>query len=345
MGYSNTSKQMSVAQILRFVQNGEATFDNIIQRGFVWNAQQKSDLIYSLAMDIPIPPLYAQRTAVKENDEERIIYDVLDGKQRMNTIAQYLSGAFKLRPISPVTYIDAKKKKHTIDITGKKFDELPEMLKTIMKERTINMVVFDNTTKEELTTMFILLNNGKALSSKSKALAYCSDRENILKIGQHSLFSSMLTKKRRESKDEVTIISKMYIMLNDDIASINFRSSSLNAVMRDIKISKEDAKKLNKIFDYADDVYQILLDKNKKLGKTFIKEIHLVSLVPYIQKAIEKNISVNDFSQFIEKYFGTENEYNVSEAYAMASTQSVASPQCIQARDTELRKVFETEFK
>lgn len=345
MSYMNTTKQVTVAQVFRFSENGETSFDNIVQRGLVWNIQQKSDFIYSLCMDIPIPPVYAKKEAVKGEDGDRIIYDVLDGKQRMNTISQFLSGAFKLKNMKPVTYIDAKKKKNTVDLTGKKFTDLPMMLQEIIKERSLQMVVFEDATKDELIEMFILLNNGKPLSTKSKALAHCKDRDNILKIGQHQLFFDMLTKKRRENKDEVAIISKMYMMLNEDIKAVDFSGKHLNAVIQDIKIDKTNARKLNAIFDYADDVYQILSDKNKKLGKRFVKEVHLVSLVPYIQKAIDKKIKHDDFANFIETNFSTEDMTAFSDEYSKWSSQGVASMTGIQIRDAEIAKKFNETFK
>lgn len=346
MSYMYTTRQVTVAQILRFSQNGETTFENMVQRGLVWNIQQKSDLIYSLCMGIPIPPIYAKKVTIKgEDGGDRTVYDVIDGKQRMNTISQFLSGAFKLKNMMPVTYTDAKKKKNTVDLTGKKFEDLPMMLQEILKEQSLQMVVFEDATQEELVNVFILHNNGKPLTTKSKALAHCKDTENILKIGQHQLFFDMLTKKKRENKDEVTIISKMYMMLNDDIKEVDFSGKHLNAVIQDITIDKTNAKKLNAIFDYADDVYQILADKDKKIGKKFLKEVHLVSLVPYIQKAIDKKTKHADFANFIETNFSIPDVSAFSETYDKCASQSVASMVSIQGRDAEIAKKYNKAFK
>ena len=337
MSYECTEKTMTVAGIKRSVETGESLFDNIVQRGLVWNPQQKSDLIYSLAMGIRVPEMFAKRKTVKTEDGDQIVYDVFDGKQRMNTIYQFLTGAFKLKKIKPIIYIDANKKKKTVDISGMKWEEIPEMLKRIIEERPLRMVVFEDASEAEVTEMFILLNNGKALSSKSKALAHCQDRENMLRIGKHQIFNSpLLTKKGRENKDEVVVITKCWLMLNRDIHDLNFGSRALNAEIEQIVVDKANEKKLNAIFDYANSVWEVLKGKSKKLGNRFTKEIHFVSLVPFIQQAIDKKIKAEQFADFIEKHFSIEDKSAFSEAYTMASMQGAASPNNIQTRYSEI---------
>lgn len=346
MSYECTEKPMTVAGIKRSVEIDESKFDNVVQRGLVWSPQQKSDFIYSLAMGIPIPQLFAKRKTVKTDDGESTIYDVFDGKQRMNTIYQFLSGQFKLKKVRPVTYVDKNKKKNTVDLSGKMWDELPEMLKRIIEERSLRMVVFDDATDEEIVEMFILLNNGKPLTSKSKALAHCKDRDNMLRIGQHSIFNSALLKKRgRENKDEVVIIAKCWMMLNQKIEEVDFRGPHLNSMIETIVVDKANEKKLVAIFDYADKVLQDLNAKSKKLGNRFVKELHFVSLSPYINTAIEKKIKHEDFATFIEKNFSLEDKSAFSEDYTMASQQSAASPQSILTRDREIAKAFKKTFK
>ena len=346
MSFECTEKPMSVASIKRSVETGESLFDNVVQRGLVWNAQQKSDLIYSLAVGIRVPEMFARRKTVKDEDGEHVVYDVLDGKQRMNTIYQYLIGAFKLKKVEPVTYIDANKKKKTIDISGMLWNDIPEMLKRIIEERVLRLVVFDDATDDEIVKMFILLNNGKPLSSKNKALAHCKDRENMLRIGRHQIFNSALLKKNgRENKDEVVVITKCWLMLNKPIEEINFRSKALNEVIENIKISKADEKKLNEVFDYADDVLQGLNEKSKRLGNRFVKETQFVSLVPFIRQAIDKKIKYEEFVDFIEKQFSLGDKKQFSEEYTEASSNSTASPQTIQIRHKEIEKAFNKEFK
>ena len=59
------------------------------QRDLVWNSKQKCELIESIIMGIPLPAFY-----VKENKEG--VYIVVDGKQRLQTLFEFINGEFKL---------------------------------------------------------------------------------------------------------------------------------------------------------------------------------------------------------------------------------------------------------
>lgn len=345
MSLECADKALSVAAIKRAVEEEEYSFDNVVQRGMVWNAQQKSNFIYSLARGFRVPYLYAKKKTVKTDDGSRVVYDVFDGKQRMNTIFQYLSGTFRLKQVKPVTYTE-NKKKQTIDISGMFWNDLPEALQKYIEEQMLTMIVYDNITQDELTEMFIMLNNGKPLTSKNKALAHCADRDNMLRIGKHPIFnSSLLKKKGRENKDEVVIIAKCWMMLNQELDDLNFGGKNLNANIEQIKIDKANEKKLVSIFDYADDVLQILMDKNKKLGQRFTKEIHFVSLVPFMNMAIEKKIKCGDFADFVEKNFDINTKDAFSQAYSDASTNGAAQGRNIRIRHNEIEKAFKKAFK
>jgi len=59
------------------------------QRRLRWAATQKSRLIESLLLNIPVPPIF-----LYENTEAR--YEVMDGQQRLNAIKEFLEGDFRL---------------------------------------------------------------------------------------------------------------------------------------------------------------------------------------------------------------------------------------------------------
>lgn len=59
------------------------------QRRLRWNTVQKSRLIESLLLNIPIPPIF-----LYENDEAR--YEVMDGQQRLNAIKEFFEGSYQL---------------------------------------------------------------------------------------------------------------------------------------------------------------------------------------------------------------------------------------------------------
>lgn len=58
-----------------------------LQRGDVWTLEQKESLIESLLVQRYIPPI---SVILSENDQ----YQVIDGKQRLTALIQYLNGEF-----------------------------------------------------------------------------------------------------------------------------------------------------------------------------------------------------------------------------------------------------------
>jgi hypothetical protein len=75
-GYS-----MSIGEWISLYENGEIDIHPEFQRIYRWNSTQKSNLIESLLLGIPIPPIFVSQ----RNDG---VWDVIDGLQRLSTIYQ-----------------------------------------------------------------------------------------------------------------------------------------------------------------------------------------------------------------------------------------------------------------
>ena len=59
------------------------------QRRLRWSAVQKSKLVESLLLNIPVPPIF-----LYESDSAR--YEVMDGQQRLNSVREFIAGDFPL---------------------------------------------------------------------------------------------------------------------------------------------------------------------------------------------------------------------------------------------------------
>ena len=80
-------------QLVKMCMNGSITFDNAIQRGYVWDVKRKSLLIESMIIGYPVPAFYARR-------DEKKVFDMLDGKQRSSAIYGYLNNEYALEGVS-----------------------------------------------------------------------------------------------------------------------------------------------------------------------------------------------------------------------------------------------------
>lgn len=347
MALQKASIVWSAKQISSMVKNGKINFEHISQRSLVWERARKSNLVESLILSYPVPQVYARRIVGKENKKGDSVYFILDGKQRLSTIKEFLNDEFALTKLSPVTYFDDELNEEvTLDITDKKFSELPDGLKDLLNTVTFSIVYFDNLTKEEEKILFRKLNNGKALSTKSRTLASAKDIETLLDVGSHKLFQEMLSDKARSNKNQAVIVAKVITMLTNKVEEISFASKEFNPAIEEMEISTEEKGVLAEIFDYIVNVHDELVgNKEKDVARKLYTETHMISLVPYIKRSMENNISESMFAEFLIDFFKTENDSDVYSEYMEATSNGVARNASIVARHNVLGKSYGKFFK
>lgn len=95
-------KQFSIRQILDQIKDKELDLTPDFQRRRVWKPRQKSLLIESLLLRIPLPAFYF-------NADEDGVMQVVDGVQRLSTISEFVSGdSFPLRDLEYLEELDGK---------------------------------------------------------------------------------------------------------------------------------------------------------------------------------------------------------------------------------------------
>lgn len=334
----------SCKQVAKMIDNGTLHFKNIVQRSFVWERHRMSELIWSIIMGYPIPPIYAERGET-ENKKVRI-FDTLDGQQRCTSIYKYLNNEFALTELKPIPYLDENGEECTIDISGKKFSELDEELQDIIKDASISVKYFDNLEQYQKAEMFRRLNNGKPLSTKSRTLASSKNIEELLDIGNHKLFEEMLTEKSRVNKNQAVIVVKAWTMMNREVVDVSFASKDFNPQIEEIEISDSEKLELVKVFDFVVGVHNELVgNKEKSVAKKLYTETHLISLIPYIKEAIENNVSEAMFGEWLINFFKTENDTEVYAKYSEACTNGIARNAAIMARHEALGESYGEFFK
>jgi hypothetical protein len=102
------------------------------QRRSRWDIKKRSLLIESLLLNIPIPPIFLFEIEYGQ-------YEVVDGRQRLETLKDYLDNLFPLRNLS-----------FWKELNGKRFKELPSVIQRGLLRRTISAtVLLAETTKPE----------------------------------------------------------------------------------------------------------------------------------------------------------------------------------------------------
>lgn len=128
------------------------------QRKYVWNNKFASQLIESLLLNVPIPPIY-----MAENDDFQ--YDVIDGQQRVYSIFRYLDNQFKLSGLEVLT-----------ELNGVQFFQLDKKLQSKIKNKTLRCVVITADSHPEIKfEVFERLNTNTA-PLNAQELRNCTNR-------------------------------------------------------------------------------------------------------------------------------------------------------------------------
>lgn len=75
--------QLSISEIISMYEGGEFNIQPEFQRLFRWSEEKKANLIESILIDIPIPPIFTY-----ENEDGT--WELIDGLQRISTILEFL---------------------------------------------------------------------------------------------------------------------------------------------------------------------------------------------------------------------------------------------------------------
>lgn len=333
-------------------KKGLIKVDNEIQRGLVWSKDIKTKFIESIILGYPIPPIYARRIVGEKKE-----YDLLDGKQRLTTLVGFLNDEWELSKLPEVTYYDEELDSDvTEDISNMKFSELPDQLRHDIETSTLNVIYFDNLTKEEEVEMFKRLNNGKPLSPKSRALASCINIGELMDIGSHKVLcgyededgntvKGMLSDKAIENKNHAVIVMKIWSMLFKEITTIDFTGKCFNTVLENAVVEYTEKSIIEDVLDMVFNVHENLLERGeKKVAKKLYTETHLVSLVPFFSMASNRDLSEDDITDWIVTFFGVEKGASVSEQYNEACSNGIAKNASILARYEALDDSFRAFF-
>jgi hypothetical protein len=103
------------------------------QRRHRWNVTQKSKLIESFIMNVPIPPIF-----LYENEYSH--YEVMDGLQRLTAINDFYKNKFMLEGLEEWP-----------ELNGKKYSELPTQIKKGIDRRYLSSIILlQETAKDEI---------------------------------------------------------------------------------------------------------------------------------------------------------------------------------------------------
>ena len=262
----------SVNSFVKRFEKGEINFDNPIQRGIVWNKRMSSLYIHSLLYDILI---YQKPFLVSKKESG---WDVLDGKQRGNTLIHYINGDFALSGLEkePQLIVNGEPYK----LNGKKFKQLNEDLQMKILDFQIGMAVLEEAPVEIEALFFERSNGGKAMAKVDLARSKNRSISTVKEIATHEIFQNMFSIKKRQEFAEDEIVIKTWQALNE--TDPDYSLKHFQDLMETLKMSDEDKSQIVSIYDKVLEAYKFVLSSNRDKAVIMLKKTHLLAYIAFV---------------------------------------------------------------
>lgn len=185
------------------------------QRGLVWSSKKKSELIESILMGIPLPALY-----VKE--DENGVYIVVDGKQRLSTLFDFIDGKFRLENLAILR-----------GYVGKSFSKLSALEQNKIEDYSLIVNVIKAPTSDRVTfDLFDRVNRGGVQLNNQEmrnALYQGNATKLINELAKESSFKEAieLTKEPKRMKDRYLVLRFLAFYMLKEHCTIDIDSGSV----------------------------------------------------------------------------------------------------------------------
>lgn len=266
---------------LKSMYDGKHTLqmDHPIQRqNLQWldDRLKRSLLIHSILANYPVPPVYCLKEAISEKDYS---YSILDGKQRLTTIFDFIDGRYPLDTETPSVTIDDT----VYELGGKYFTDLDTECQQELLRFKFTIYGFEDADDDLIEEIFFRLNNSTPLSKPQKAMPLCGveNAKFIKSILSDRFFSEICqfsALQRRKSDDMCTLLQAM-MLLDNRYEGYEFSSISADEIMMyaaSIKNNYSEEQK-NRLYDIIDYLEKVFPEKDKLLKKINIPIVMLAA--------------------------------------------------------------------
>lgn len=336
-------------------KNNRLVFDSPIQRpeGQYNNADQ-SLLIHSILQGYIIPNVYI----VQHGADDFEPMTVLDGKQRMTIIYNYVTGGFKLSKTTPPVAITVpevdelgnlvkdengitKTKVEYVEIKNKKFDKLPKDFQDIIRNFELTVTLITEATKVELEEQMFRLNNGKTPTATQKAFmkggidVADAIRKRILVNNFFANRFEMSASQIKAGEDMKCAFHILALLTNSDFNKLT--SGDLTKIAESMKADWIEGKLSERDIEYCNDLLEDLNywlpDEDEFSYKEVLTTVHIPILVMNVEKAKQMiddgELTAEQYKDFL-KYWVTNGFYE--KEYRECSEGSPSDKKNIEAR-------------
>jgi hypothetical protein len=129
-----TTKNFSLREVVDQINEGDIDLAPDFQRDFVWKQRERTRLMESILLGIPLPAFYF-------NQDRDGTYQVVDGVQRLTTIRLFMNGEYRL---------DKTDLEYLRDLDERSYPELEPVLQRRIRSTQIVVHVIEPQTPDEI---------------------------------------------------------------------------------------------------------------------------------------------------------------------------------------------------
>lgn len=252
-------QDMTIGELINLYKDGDLIINPNFQRFFRWTTIQKSKLIESILLNIPLPPIF-----VFERKDGR--WEVVDGLQRLSSIFEFVG---ILKP-KKKTVLTLEETPYLKALRGMAWSDLSEPQQRYIKRATLSIIKlkFDSQefTKYEL---FQRLNRGGSPLTEQEI------RNCIIVMESSEFFDFMENLSKNQDFIDCCLLSEKKLDEREDLSLITrylcFKYSSLD----ELKMVKSVDEFLNnKIVSLAKNMKNIDLKNEEETFKNIFKAVN-----------------------------------------------------------------------
>ncbi len=203
-----TTKNFSLREVVEQIRMDEIDLSPDFQREYVWKRRQRTRLIESILLGIPLPAFYF-------NQEEDATYQVVDGVQRLSTIHLFMNNEHELAA-ADLEYLK--------ELDGLRYDQLDQAVMRRFRAAQIVVHIIEPQTPDEVKyDIFSRVNTlGSPLSAQEirHAMSRQRSREFLLVLSELPSFDEATARNffRKDRNDSSRWVRDTGRMMNRELA-------------------------------------------------------------------------------------------------------------------------------
>lgn len=209
----------SVEDTVRMIEKGRIFLQPDFQRySQVWDYKTASQLIESVLLNVPIPPIY-----VAEEDDGS--WNIIDGLQRLTSFKNFYEGKFKLRGLDSLK-----------ELNKQSYESLNQNAKSILDNGSLRIILITKESHPEMKyDVFMRLNRGsvKLTEQELRNCLYRGSLNDLIKDLRNNtqLLDILNLEKPHKRMDDAELILR-YFALSENFDRENISISGYKGIMK-----------------------------------------------------------------------------------------------------------------